>query len=101
MEEGQELHCHSCDRYVQFVLDLSVDGNYILKCPNCGHPHYRMVREGRITDSRWYTANTIQIFARTSTPESTFQMYSNSRGTNATSIGYQMFLDKYTGVSST
>jgi DNA-directed RNA polymerase subunit RPC12/RpoP len=49
----QELHCHNCERYVQFVIDLSLDGKHVLKCPNCGHEHYRIVRNGRITADRW------------------------------------------------
>lgn len=28
--ERQELYCHGCGGYVQFNLDLSVDGNYVL-----------------------------------------------------------------------
>lgn len=53
MKEKQELHCHSCGLYVRFDLDLSVDGNYVLECPNCGHKHYRCVKNGIITDERW------------------------------------------------
>jgi len=96
MEEGQELHCHNCDRYVQFVLDLSRDGNYTLNCPKCGHPHYRRVRDGKITDSRWATANPITVYATSSTTTSIVQIYSSSGGT----IGYQSFLDRYTGSNS-
>lgn len=51
--ERQELHCHECRRYVQFDLDLSLNGNHVLNCPNCGHQHCRVVRDGRITDIRW------------------------------------------------
>jgi Zn finger protein HypA/HybF involved in hydrogenase expression len=51
--ERQELYCHNCGKYVQFNLDLSVDGNYKLNCPNCGHEHYRIVKDGKITDERW------------------------------------------------
>lgn len=49
----EELHCHACSRYVQFVLDYDLDGRHILNCPNCGHEHYRIIREGRITAERW------------------------------------------------
>lgn len=55
--EKQELHCHNCNKYVQFDLDLSIDGNYTLNCPNCKHPHYRVVENGKITDIRWDSAN--------------------------------------------
>lgn len=53
MIEKQELFCHGCNSYVQFELDIEVDGNYTLDCPNCGHPHYRLVSDGRITGIRW------------------------------------------------
>jgi hypothetical protein len=51
--ERQELHCHNCNCYVQFDLDLSIDDNYVLYCPKCGHDHYRVVKNGKITDKRW------------------------------------------------
>ena len=53
MREAQELHCHACDKYVQFPMDLSLDGNHILTCPNCGHEHCRVIHDGKITGDRW------------------------------------------------
>jgi len=53
----QELHCHACDRFVQFVVDLDLNGNHVLNCPNCGHEHCRVVRDGVITDIRWDSRN--------------------------------------------
>ena len=53
MKEAQELYCHNCGKYVQFSLDVSFDENYLLYCPNCGHKHYRVVENGKITDRRW------------------------------------------------
>ena len=53
MIEKQELYCHGCNSYVQFELDMAVNGNYTLDCPNCDHKHYRLVCDGRITDTRW------------------------------------------------
>lgn len=62
MDEVQELHCHACGRYVQFRLDLSINGNHVLNCPNCGHEHCRVVHDGKITDIRWDSRNqTIRI----------------------------------------
>jgi hypothetical protein len=48
----QEMFCHGCDGYVQFELEIDVDGAYQIDCPNCGHKHFRYVRYGRITDQR-------------------------------------------------
>ncbi|MGB7281576.1 MAG: hypothetical protein WBE13_04870 [Candidatus Acidiferrum sp.] len=55
--ERQELYCHACDRYVQFEIDLALDGNHVLNCPNCNHEHCRVVRGGKITDIRWDQRN--------------------------------------------
>jgi hypothetical protein len=55
--ERQELHCHACDRYVQFDIDLALNGNHVLNCPNCGHEHCRVVKDGKITDERWDSRN--------------------------------------------
>lgn len=55
--ERQEIHCHACNQYVQFNMDLSMNGNHVLKCPNCGHEHCRVVKDGKITDDRWDTRN--------------------------------------------
>lgn len=55
--ERQELYCHACGRYVQFPIDLSMNGRHVLRCPNCGHEHCRVVVDGRITDERWAQRN--------------------------------------------
>src|ERR1700690_528754 len=61
--ERQEIHCHNCDKYVQFTLDLSMNGNHVLKCPNCGHEHCRVVENGKITDTRWDQRNGVFVGA--------------------------------------
>lgn len=60
----QELHCHACDKYVVFTCDMELDGNHVLNCPNCGHEHCRVVKDGVITDFRWDSRNgpTYQMF---------------------------------------
>jgi hypothetical protein len=55
--EEQELWCHACRHYVQFELDLMVNGNHVLECPNCGHEHCRVVTDGVITAIRWDRRN--------------------------------------------
>jgi hypothetical protein len=30
----QEIYCHNCDVYVQFTLDLDLDGKHEFRCPN-------------------------------------------------------------------
>ena len=86
MKERQELHCHSCQRYVQFDLDLSADGDYRLDCPSCGHDHYRTVVNGKITDRRWGRSQSqqqpYQIFAISTTASSTWTTYMGTQSSN-------------------
>lgn len=53
----QELHCHACNQWVQFLVDLEMDGNHVLHCPVCNHEHCRVVKDGVITDIRWDSRN--------------------------------------------
>jgi hypothetical protein len=57
--ERQELWCHECQNYVQFNIDTSLNGNHIIKCPNCGHEHCRVVNNGVISETRWDSRNTV------------------------------------------
>lgn len=73
MKEKQELHCHACNQYVQFEINLALNGNHILPCPNCGHEHCRVVRNGRVTGERWDSRNlSYYISSATSTSTSTY-----------------------------
>jgi len=79
MIERQELHCHACGRYVQFDVDLSMNGNHVLECPNCGHEHCRVVEDGVITGIRWGHRNgpTIHV-SRGSTASTTVSIYTSA-----------------------
>lgn len=71
-----ELQCHECGRWVQFELDMSLEGNHVLNCPVCGHEHCRVVRRGRITDVRWSNRNR--------TYQASVYSYSNTSNTSWT-----------------
>ena len=49
----EELYCHGCNRYVQFRFNCKSDGCHTIICPNCGHKHYRVISNGKITSARW------------------------------------------------
>ncbi len=70
----QELWCHNCDHYVQFVLDHTKEGNHVLECPNCKHEHCRVVKDGKITDIRWDQRNgpTVRIYTCTASTSATY-----------------------------
>jgi hypothetical protein len=79
MTTRQELFCTECRRYVQFNLDLDGDGNYTIPCPNCGHEHYRAVKDGKVTETRWGSSGTSwTITGATTTSASTFDTYSTA-----------------------
>ena len=59
MVERQELNCHECGGYVQFDIDLEIEGNHVLECPRCGHEHCRVVQKGKISETRWDTRNSL------------------------------------------
>jgi hypothetical protein len=96
-QEKQELWCHECNSYVQFPIDLTMNGNHVLNCPKCNHEHCRVVEDGRITDVRWDSrnGNTYQIamYAVTATSTATatatstisYSSYATNWGTSGTS----------------
>jgi hypothetical protein len=51
--ERQELQCTNCGKYVRFDMDFGLDGNHEITCPLCQHIHYRVVKNGKITEERW------------------------------------------------
>ena len=95
----QELHCHACDRYVQFEIDVELDGNHVLNCPNCGHEHCRVVKDGVITDARWDSRNRVwgngsaQTFAVMGATTSASSNYDTYSGGDAT---YSLWMDSTT-----
>lgn len=75
MIERQEIYCHNCDQYVQFDIDVGLNGNHTIVCPNCKHEHYRRVENGIITEGRWGSSNF------------------NTYNCTATSTGHTTYLD--------
>ena len=48
-----EFWCGNCLHYIYVKVNMALGGNHIMVCPNCGHKHYRYVRDGIITSDRW------------------------------------------------
>ncbi|KKK83779.1 hypothetical protein LCGC14_2789980 [marine sediment metagenome] len=98
MIERQELYCHECDKYVQFNLDMSLNGNHVLKCPNCEHEHCRVVKDGKITSDRWDQRNGAAIYVATSTisstSTSTWNTYNYGSGSSySSSTSYRQWMN--------
>lgn len=96
---SQELHCHSCQKYVQFRIDLELDGNHVLDCPNCGHEHCRVVKDGVITDIRWDQRNGQTHTATTygTTSVSTWTSYNSTTSGTASTMLYESWMNTGTG----
>ena len=85
--ERQELHCHECDKYVQFEIDVSLNGNHVITCPNCKHEHCRVVKDGIITGERWDQRNGNSFYVTSSaTTYTTISVDSTSYGSTAASM---------------
>ena len=48
-----EFYCTECSKYFDFKLNTELNGNLRLHCPNCGHVHYRIFKNGEITERRF------------------------------------------------
>ena len=51
--QRQVLNCPECHRTFRFNLDFELDGNHEITCPGCGHIHYRVITNGKITEDRF------------------------------------------------
>ncbi len=48
-----EFQCTNCSQFNYPKMNLTVNGNHKIICGNCDHTHYRVVKDGRITEDRW------------------------------------------------
>jgi len=48
----EEFYCQECHKYFLTFLRDNFYGNYTIECPNCGHHHYRIIKEGLVTEQR-------------------------------------------------
>lgn len=90
--ERQELWCHDCSKYVQFDVDVALNGNHVMECPNCGHEHCRVVRDGVITDIRWGQRNgpTYSVATTNATVSTNSTFYSS---TSSSMFTYQSWMN--------
>jgi DNA-directed RNA polymerase subunit RPC12/RpoP len=52
-ETRTDVHCHECSKQFVALIDYSIEGNHIAHCPVCNHKHYRVIKDGKITEERW------------------------------------------------
>lgn len=61
-----DLFCHDCGNNFTAELDMDINGNHEIECPHCGHIHYRVVEDGRVTGQR-YRSSMGTVVAQVST----------------------------------
>ena len=49
---AHEMHCTNCSHYNYPMLSDKMSGNYTVICGNCGHEHYRHIKDGVVTEDR-------------------------------------------------
>lgn len=96
--ERQELWCHDCGKYVQFDVDVSLNGNHVLECPNCRHEHCRVVKDGVITDIRWASRNGPTYIISNGTAQYTnVSTYSTATSSTASTFLYAAWMNTGAG----
>lgn len=53
MRQIFEFYCNECLKYFDIKLNVSLNGNHRIHCPNCEHIHYRFIKNGEITETRF------------------------------------------------
>lgn len=53
MRKIVEFYCQACRKYFDVKLNVSLNGNHRVHCPNCGHIHFRRIENGEITEDRF------------------------------------------------
>jgi len=49
----EEFFCEGgCHKYFKTYLRSNMFGNYTIMCPACNHHHFRVIKEGLVTDIR-------------------------------------------------
>lgn len=48
-----DIDCHNCSKQFVAQLDFDINGCHRIGCPHCGHTHYRVIKDGKITEERW------------------------------------------------
>lgn len=47
-----EFNCSNCSGYITVKLDEDLQGAHCVVCPSCSHEHYRIIKDGVITEDR-------------------------------------------------
>lgn len=50
----QEFYCNDCDGYIDVKINISINQDVLVKCPNCGREHPRTIKNGVIYERGQY-----------------------------------------------
>lgn len=53
---AMEFQCTICRWFNYPMLSDTANGNFTVKCGNCGHEHYRVLKDGVVTEDRHNSA---------------------------------------------
>ncbi len=59
MRVVQEFYCHHCDGYFRASLNMALNLEVMLKCPNCGEKHDRCIKDGKILERQSRNGNPV------------------------------------------
>lgn len=59
------VYCTNCGGDFIVELNLELNGNHQITCPLCGHIHYRVVKDGEVTEDRWQSSAGLTYIAST------------------------------------
>lgn len=48
MRELIEFNCNDCGGYFTVNLNLGINGDFLIECPNCGRKHPRRIKNGEV-----------------------------------------------------
>ena len=54
---SQEFYCGECQGYFMVRLNMALNHEAHIKCPNCGHEHRRVIQDGVIHESGRYKSD--------------------------------------------
>ena len=48
-----EERCSECKKTIVAKINFEINGNHRIVCPYCGHIHFRVIKDGKMTGDRW------------------------------------------------
>ena len=105
--QRQELACPECRKVYRFDLDFDLDGDHEVICPGCGHTHYRVIENGRITETRYQPYTTHATYSATgytmvaTSTDTNYDTGGTASGTMCTGTGSMFLRDSWLNSTST